>query len=69
MMDRPGTYFPDDKLHWLDELRKLEREQDRSVNHVVLMAVGEYLAHGANLNRPVNASPAGVSPTSHAVKE
>ena len=37
------VYFPDKKLHWIEELRQLAEQQDRSLNYVVLTAIGEHL--------------------------
>jgi len=36
-------YFPDTKLHWIEKLKQLAVQQDRSMNYVALKAIEEYL--------------------------
>ena len=43
MKNTLSIYFPDEKLHWKDELRKLAEKQDRSVNYIVLKAIEAYV--------------------------
>jgi len=38
-----SVYFPDEKLVYIERLKRLARQQDRSMNYLVLKAIEEYL--------------------------